>query len=35
MGMGELVSCTRYPFLDAKGNARVFALFVEADDSFD
>ena len=30
-----LASCTRSPFLDAKGNARVFALFAEADDSSD
>ena len=30
-----LASCTRSPFLDAEGNARVFALFAEADDSFD
>ena len=28
-------SCTHYPFLDAEGNARVFSLFAEADDSFD
>ena len=29
-----LASCTCYPFLDAEGNARVLALFAEADDSF-
>ena len=28
------VTVDTYPFLEAEGNARVFALFAEADDSF-
>ena len=30
-----LAFCTRYPFIHDEGNARAFALFAEADDSFE
>ena len=33
--MPMLATYTRYPFLEAEGNAWVYALFAEADDSFD